>query len=69
MGNSKDNEPGQYEAKGHPIICQICRNDHFFVRKSQLNTKVATFFNLDWANKEATCFVCAECRHIQWFLV
>lgn len=62
-------EPKQYESNGHQIICQVCKNDYFWARRSQLNTSLATFFNLDWMNHEATCFVCAECRHIQWFLV
>jgi hypothetical protein len=33
-----------------------------------LNTAIATFFNFDWANKSATCFVCSNCTHISWLL-
>jgi hypothetical protein len=69
MSLFKKEAPKQYEANGNQIICQMCRNDYFFVQRSQLNTSLATFFNLDWTNKEATCFVCSECRHIHWFLV
>jgi hypothetical protein len=29
---------------------------------------VATFFNFDWANPSAECFVCDGCGHIHWFL-
>lgn len=61
-------EPKKYESNGHPIICQMCKNDLFLKRKSQLNTRMASFFNLDWANKEATCYVCTECQYIHWFL-
>ena len=53
---------------GHALICPICKNDHFFSREAQLNTAAASFFNLDWANRSATCFVCADCTHISWFL-
>ncbi len=27
-----------------------------------------TFFNLDWANSSAVCFVCDGCGNIDWFL-
>ena len=36
--------------------------------RPQLNTAVATFFNFDWANKTASCFVCDGCGYIHWFL-
>ena len=36
--------------------------------EAQLNTAVATFFNFDWANKTAQCYVCDGCGYIHWFL-
>ena len=54
--------------KGHELTCPICKNNQFYSREAQLNTAAASFFNLDWANRSATCFVCAECTHISWFL-
>ena len=54
--------------KGHDLICPICKNNYFYSRKAQLNTAAASFFNLDWANRSATCFVCTQCTHISWFL-
>lgn len=54
--------------KGHDLICPICKNNYFYSRKAQLNTATASFFNLDWANRSATCFVCTQCTHISWFL-
>ncbi len=56
------------EVAGNMLTCPICRNNLFWTRKAQLNTAVATFFNFDWANKSATCFVCSDCTHISWFL-
>ena len=37
-------------------------------RKAPLNTSAMTFFNLDWANASAQCFVCDKCGRIEWFL-
>ena len=53
---------------GNSIQCRICGHDEFYKRRAQLNTKTATFFNIDWANRSAFCYVCAKCSHIDWFL-
>ena len=68
MGLFTKSEPEPVAVKGHELICPICGNKHFWTRRAQLNTSVATFFNLDWANQSATCFVCSDCTHISWFL-
>lgn len=59
--------PQAVEVKGNPLVCQVCKNDEFFERKIQLNTRAATLFKLDWANRSATCFICSNCTHIYWF--
>lgn len=64
----KKKEPQTVEVKGKELICPICSNNHFWTREAQMNTAVATFFNLDWTNRSATCFVCSECTYIFWFL-
>ncbi len=69
MGLFSKDEPSTYEILDRKFICQICNNDAFWKREAQLNTAVASFFNLDWANKSATCLVCANCSYIHWFLV
>ena len=61
-------EPHTVEIKGNTLNCPVCDNSLFWTRNAQLNSAVATFFNLDWANKTATCFVCSNCTHISWFL-
>ena len=61
-------EPQTVEVVGRDYKCPVCGNGFFWTRRAQLNTSVATFFNLDWANQSATCFVCSECTHISWFL-
>lgn len=64
----KKAEPQTISVKGHALKCPVCGNLYFWTRRSQLNTSVATFFNLDWTNRSATCFVCSKCTHISWFL-
>ena len=64
----KKPEPQPVEVAGYELTCPVCRHDLFWSRKAQLNTALASFFELDWANRNATCFVCARCTHIAWFL-
>lgn len=33
-----------------------------------MNTRGASFFNFDWANKGATNHVCERCGYVYWFL-
>jgi len=54
---------------GRPLTCGHCGSVDFEEREAQLNTAMATFFNVDWANRTATCFVCLRCGHIEWFLL
>lgn len=61
-------EAKSYEIAGKVLHCQHCGNDAFHRREAQLNTAVASLFNLDWANASAACFVCDRCGHIHWFL-
>ena len=64
----KKKEPQPIEVNGHSIVCPVCHNDRFWIRRAQLNSAVSTFFNLDWTDRSATCFVCSECSYIFWFL-
>jgi predicted nucleic-acid-binding Zn-ribbon protein len=50
------------------LACAVCGHTHFHERNSMLNTRLATFFKVDWANKEATNYICAQCGYIFWFL-
>ena len=67
MSNWKKKQPQPIEVKGHPLVCPVCKNDHFWTRRVLLNTAVLTFFDLDWTNRRAQCFVCSECTYIYWF--
>lgn len=69
MGLFSKTEPGAYEINNRAFSCHNCRNNTFWSRKAQLNTATASFFNLDWTDRSATCLVCSECAYIHWFLI
>lgn len=54
--------------KGKKLVCPVCDHKYFHTRKSMLNTRGLTFFNLDWANKSATNYICGHCGYIFWFM-
>ena len=59
--------PGQYSIAEKQIKCPHCGNDTFAMGEAQLNTALATFFKVDWANESATVMICTKCSRIQWF--
>lgn len=68
MGLFGKHEPEGAAVAGHTLRCEICKNEKFWYRRAQLHTGVASFFNLEWAQPSADCYVCAECGYIHWFL-
>lgn len=54
-------------ADGRNLKCDTCENELFEQHRWKLQTTGMTFMNLDWANRDATCFVCSNCRRIHWF--
>ena len=57
-----------FRIQGKGIVCPHCDSDRFEIGSALLNTSGMTFFNLDWANRQATILTCSTCTHIQWFL-
>jgi uncharacterized protein YbaR (Trm112 family) len=53
---------------GHRLVCPVCTHHLFWSRETLMNTRGASFFNLDWANKEATNYICGSCGYVYWFL-
>ncbi|MDD5349370.1 MAG: hypothetical protein PHQ12_04080 [Chthoniobacteraceae bacterium] len=53
---------------GHPLKCPHCGGVSFRREQAQLNTAGMTFLKLDWLNKSADTFICADCGRIEWFL-
>lgn len=58
----------KFKAGNNKLVCPCCQNDTFDKDYRQLNTKGATFFNLDWANRDAIILVCKHCSYISWFM-
>lgn len=68
MSLFKKAEPQPILVQGNQLRCPVCSNIYFYSRRAQLNTSIATFFDFDWMNRSAICFVCSKCTHIMWFL-
>jgi uncharacterized protein len=66
MGEAPDGE--RYTVAGRAVSCVHCRHDRFVEGRAQLNTAGMTFFNLDWANRNAAILTCTACGRIEWFL-
>ncbi len=63
-----EKEPGEpVQVAGTTLVCPVCRHDRFWARRSMLNTRVKTFFKLDWTDKQADNYVCERCGYIFWF--
>ncbi|WP_301107182.1 hypothetical protein [Sporosarcina sp.] len=58
----------RFRTGNHSIVCPCCQNDSFDKDYRQLNTKAATLFNFDWANKDAVILTCQRCTYISWFM-
>ncbi|PLX19919.1 MAG: hypothetical protein C0599_10025 [Salinivirgaceae bacterium] len=54
--------------EGNKLICPICTGKQFWTRKTLMNTTGMSFFNLDWANKKATNYICTHCGYVYWFM-
>ena len=52
---------------GRQLTCTVCGNTTFHERDSLLNTRLLTFFRLDWANAGAVNYICMRCGYIFWF--
>jgi hypothetical protein len=52
---------------GKRLACVVCGHATFHERDSLLNTRLATFFNFDWANATAINYICHRCGYIHWF--
>jgi uncharacterized Zn finger protein (UPF0148 family) len=58
---------GYLIAGGRLIVCPVCGHDRFHQQRTLMNTRAATFFNLDWANSGADTRICQRCTHVLWF--
>ena len=68
MGLFSRDEPDQIDIGTLRLKCHVCGNDTFWTRTAKLNTTVAEFLDLGWANQSADCYVCSKCGYVHWFL-
>lgn len=54
--------------RGHKLTCPVCGYHEFWKRKTLMNTPGATFFGVEWANRQAENYVCDACGYVMWFL-
>jgi hypothetical protein len=59
---------GPIMVAGRQLACQVCRHGEFWQTQAQLHTPVASFLNMEFANRLADCAVCAQCGYVHWFL-
>ena len=61
-------DAGPVAPVGVPLTCKHCRHGEFVYRRVQLNTRLLSFFDLDWLNASADVYVCTRCGFLHWFL-
>jgi hypothetical protein len=64
----RSDEPTTVDIHHRSLRCQICGHGLFWRHDVQLHTPWASFFDVEWINRVATCAICAECGYIHWFL-
>lgn len=67
MARFSKTKPDAVMVKNRKLICPVCDNDQFIETRAQMNTALASLFDVDFANKTARCFVCADCTYVFWF--
>jgi hypothetical protein len=49
------------------VACPICGHDRFSKQETLMNTRAATFFNMNWMNAGAETCICRRCGYVLWF--
>jgi hypothetical protein len=68
VGLFSKKEPEPASVAGVELRCEICKHTTFYSREAQLHTALASFFDLEWTGTTATCYVCARCGYVHWFV-
>lgn len=50
------------------LSCLVCDGTRFGYREVLMNTAGMTFFDLDWANKNAHGIICLACGYVHTFM-
>jgi len=59
----------EYVIHGKRIICDHCRNEKFWNKRTLMNTPGMTLMGLEFLNKAAETYICTECGHVTWFML
>ena len=65
---SKREPAGKVERGGTAVACTQCGGDEFWRRDGLLCTRALSFFGTEGLNPTTDCYICTNCRHIEWFL-
>lgn len=52
---------------GRLIRCPVCGNEKFGQRSVLMNTRGATFLEIEWANRGADARICIGCSYVMMF--
>jgi predicted nucleic-acid-binding Zn-ribbon protein len=62
-----DQTSTRYSIAGRVVTCPHCGGEEFDRREILMNTRGATFLNMDWLNRDAVVLTCRRCSRIEWF--
>ncbi|MBN1198196.1 MAG: hypothetical protein JXA23_02510 [Bacteroidales bacterium] len=65
---NKQKEAAEYTVSGHKLECPVCHHTKFTTRRTLMNTAGMTFLGIEWANREATNYICGKCGYVMWFM-
>jgi len=57
----------RFKAAEKQVACAHCGGVDFTSQEILMNTRAATFFNLDWLNRTASVLICSQCGRLEWF--
>jgi hypothetical protein len=66
--NASSVEAREVLVAGKQLRCQVCEYPRFFRREAGLSTGASNVFGQDWANSQASCFICEQCGYVHWFV-
>ena len=65
---AKKKEAAERFVQGNKLTCPVCSSSLFWTRRTLMNTTGLSFLDLDWANRNASNYVCDRCGYVFWFL-
>ncbi len=64
---NEESDETELIVNGKRIHCPICDHNKFWSRETLMNSRGATFFQLEWANRAAVNHICGSCGYVMWF--